>query len=197
MKRLFLITSLLILTAAVNAGAQAGSCDCYGGLDTSGVYWQLLDYHGVPLENGDWAYAAWTGPDGQIDPPGADGYPGDDDMLLPISADEIEYSTFFMVVATWPEGAVDYDGVPRHPAAGDLIYCRIFDAPWDSVGPGTYYGDSQTHRVVWKLGDEFYCLFPGDPGHGQTDTPVPPEPAAADSSQDASAEEEPCGKQEL
>jgi hypothetical protein len=194
MKRVLILASLLILCWSVAAAAQAGYCDCYGGMDADGNYWRLLDFNGAPLQDGDWVYAAWTGLDGEIDPPDAYGFPTDDDLLLPISKGEIEYSTFFITVASWPAGAVDYEGNLRHPADGDLIYCRIFDAPQDSTGAGNYYADSQTHQIAWKLGGEHFCLFPGDPGGGHTDTRLPEELAEPDVTEEPSSESEPCEK---
>ncbi len=180
MRLMMVLAGLLIVLISAEAGAQAGYCDCYGGFDAQGAYWPLLDFEGRPLQDGDWVYAAWTGPDGEIDPPDARGYPTDDDVLLPISNEAVEYNGFFLTVASWAPGTVDYEGNPRHPTEGDLIYCRIFDGPADSLNSGYYYADSQTHEVIWKLGDVLYCLFPGDPGFGRTDTPLPLEPAAAD-----------------
>jgi hypothetical protein len=138
-----------------------------------GEYWQLLDHEGRPLEDGDWAYAAWTGHDGQIDPPDAQGYPTGDDVKLPLSTERIEYASFLLVVATWERGCQDAQGRELHPVDGELIYCRIFDGPPGSIGPGSYYADSQLHAVTWKMGDIFHCRFPGDPGAGRTETPVP------------------------
>jgi hypothetical protein len=181
MRYLPIVVILLVAFCGTDAGAQAGYCDCYGGLDVSNQYWQLLDSEGIPLEDGDWVYAAWTGPDGEIAPPGPDGYPTEDDELLPISNGRIEYSTFFITVASWPKGAIDDKGDLRHPTDGDLIYCRIFDGPQDSIGTDHHYADSQTHEIFWKLGDVLYCLFPGDPGHGHTDKLVPDAPAEPDS----------------
>lgn len=192
MKSAMAMISLLLILSAAEAGAQAGYCDCYGGIDADGQYWALLDVEGRPLEDGDWVYAAWTGPDGEIDPPGADGLPAGDDVLLPVGKEEVEYATFFLSVATWAPGTIDYEGNPRHPVTGDLIYCRLFDGPPDSLGPGNYYADSQTHEVVWKLGDVLYCLFPGDPGHGHTDTPLPEAVARPDTVANDSTTAEPC-----
>jgi len=189
-----MIIGLSLVLFVAEAGAQAGYCDCFGGIDAEGQFWSLLDHEGRPLEDGDWIYAAWTGPNGEIDPPGADGYPAGDDVLLPVGKGEVEHATFFISVASWASGTIDYEGNPRHPTTGDLIYCRLFDGPPDSLGPGNYYADSQTHEIVWKLGDVLYCQFPGDPGQGHTDTPLPLKPAqpdttAADSSAAASCEE--------
>jgi len=55
---------------------------------------------------------------------------------------------------------------------GEKIYCRIFDDPQESVGPETHYSDSQPHPVEWKMGDVFFCNFPGDPGEGRTAIPL-------------------------
>ena len=173
MKKLIVLAMLLGAVWAGRVCAQPGYCDCYGGSGKNGDHWQLLDYQGSPLEDGDWAYAAWTGPDGKIDPPDMNGNPTGDDVLLPISGGRIEYNTFFFTVATWQEGSVDEQDNPRHPVEGELFYCRIFDGPEGSIGPENYYGDSQTHPVVWKMGDQLFCLFPGDPGGGHTNTPVP------------------------
>ena len=192
MRRVMVMMTLLLILSATKAAAQAGYCDCYGGLDADGQYWLLLDAQARPLEDGDWVYAAWTGPDGQIDAPDADGYPTDDDVLLPIANGKVEYSSFFITVASWAPGAIDYQGNLRHPTDGDLIYCRIFDAPPDSLGPGDHYADSQTHPIVWRLGDVLYCSFPGDPGGGHTDTPLPERPAEPDTA--AASESEPCRK---
>lgn len=174
MKKLFVLTILLgTLFGAAKAFAQPGYCDCYGGSAEDGSYWQLLDSENNPLENGDWVCGLWTGPDGKIDPPDMNGYPTGDDRLLPVSSGQIEYGTFLITVATWRKGQVDTLGNQKHPSDGDLIYCRIFDGPEGSIGPENHYADSQTHPVEWKLGDRLFCLFPGDPEHGHTDTPVP------------------------
>jgi hypothetical protein len=191
---LFCVFAALCVFAANEVGAQAGFCDCYGGIAADGSYWQLFDHEGNPLEDGDWVYAAWTGPDGEIDPPSPDGYPTDDDLLLRTATMEIEYSTFFITVTSWSKDDVDDEGNPKHAAEGELIYCRIFDGPQDSIGTGNYYADSQVHEVAWKLGDVLFCHFPGDPGQGHTDTPVPKLPVKSDSTASSSAESEPCGQ---
>jgi len=137
------------------------ACFCYGGMDALDNFWYLLDYYGSPLQDGDYVYVAWTGPDGEIDLPAATGdigAPTDDDSLL--TEWYIECGTFFITPSVWSSGA-------GHPEPGDLIYCRIFDAPKDSLTEANYYGDSQTYtcQYVWS---HFYCLFPGDPGGGHT-----------------------------
>jgi len=152
---------------------EVGYCDCYGGVEADGQYWKLFDHEGGPLEDGDWVYAAWAGPDGQIDPPDAQGNPTGDDIKIPVASERIEYSSFFLVVTTWQEGYQDTSGDFKHPTNGELIYCRIFDGPAESIGPGDYYADSQLHQVEWKMGDVFFCRFPGDPGAGRTNIPVP------------------------
>jgi hypothetical protein len=174
MSKLLLLAVVLSAFVSADAGAQhPGYCDCYGGWDPdlSPSYWYLLDFFGYPLEDGDWVYAAWTGPDGEVDAPDENGYPaGDDSLLLYQSMNYIEYGMFFVVVTTFPPG----DG--RRPMSGDLIYCRIFDGPEGAITLGNYYGDSQTYEVQWvypPYGEEFLCFFPGDPGGGHTDTPVP------------------------
>jgi hypothetical protein len=173
MTRFALLCVALCLLAAGDVSAQiAGWCDCYGGFDETGSYWYLLDYQGAALEDSDWVYAAWTGPDEVIDPPDATGNTTGDDMMLLQTGDFITYGTFFNTVTLWPPGS------GNHPTTGDLIYCRLFDAPRRFIGPGNYYSDSQTHQCVYRTppeGDEFFALFPGDPGGGHTDTPVPGE----------------------
>jgi hypothetical protein len=173
MKKFFVLAVLLCAFWAGKACAQPGYCDCTGGIAEDGSYWQLLDFEGNVLEDGDWVCGLWTGPDGKIDPPDMNGYPTGDDQLLPVARGQIEYGTFLITVATWGEGALDTLGNQKHPIDDDLIYCRIFDGPEESIGPGNYYADSQTHAVEWKMGDQLLCLFPGDPGRGHTDTPVP------------------------
>jgi hypothetical protein len=169
-KALTVITLIVFSLAAEGGGQTAGYVDCYGGVAPDGEYWPLLDHLGRPLEDGDWVYAAWTGPDGQIDPPDDQGYPTGDDVKLPVAAERIEYSSFLLVVATWEKGYHDESGQERHPMDGELMYCRIFDDPKESVGPRTHYSDSQRHPVVWKMGDVFFCQFPGDPGAGRAAT---------------------------
>ena len=167
-----LIIPIIFLSAVEAAGLAAGYVDCYGGMDADGQYWQLLDRQDRPLEDGDWAYAAWTGPDGEIDPPDDRGLPGGDDVKLPVAAERIEYSSFMLVVATWEPGYKDETGQERHPVDGETIYCRIFDDPEESVGPRTHYSDSQPYAVTWKMGDVCFCQFPGDPGGGRVTTPL-------------------------
>jgi hypothetical protein len=177
MKRFLLLALIVSVFAASDAAAQPGFCDCYGGMDPdlSPSWWYLLDYFGYPLEDGDWVYGAWIGSDGEIDPPDENGYPTGDDTFLVHNVDYIEYCSFFICVTTWWEGALDSLGNQRRPMADDIIYCRIFDGPKGSIGPGNYYGDSQTYQVIYVPGggEEFFCAFPGDPGGGHTDTPVP------------------------
>jgi hypothetical protein len=177
MKRIVLWAILLNIFMAHNVKALPWWCDCYGGFDEDFNYWYLQDYGGYPLETGDWAYVAWTGPDEEIDPPDLNGYPTGDDAQLGYdpSMGFIYYGTFTITVTTWAVGDLDSLGQQRRPAAGDLIYCRIFDDPQGYIGPGNYYGDSQTYQVQNTThGEEFFCLFPGDPGYGHTDTPIGP-----------------------
>jgi hypothetical protein len=163
-KSISTILLLLLMTTAV-ATADPWPCDCAGGVEESGSYWSLLDFLGSPLENGDRVYTAWTGPDGEIDPPDKTGGVTGDDSLLTIGS--MEYGGFFFSVTTW--SMMD----DKHPRAGDLIYCRIFDGSQGEIGPSNYYADSQLHPVENTIGETFFCLFPGDPGNGYTDTPVP------------------------
>jgi hypothetical protein len=174
MKKLILLAMVLSGFVAGNANAQPpGWCDVYGGWDpeVSPSWWYLLDYYGYVLENGDWVYVAWTGPDGEIDPPDESGNLTDDDSLCNYdsASGDIEYGMIFIVVTTYPPGG-------GRPEAGDLIYCRMFDGPEGSIGPGNYYGDSQLYEVEYIApppGEEFLCMFPGDPGGGHTDTAMP------------------------
>ena len=166
MKKLCLPLVLIFLSASLNVAAAAPwPCDCHGGVDDTGAYWFLTDFYGSPLEDGDWVYAAWVGPDGQIDPPDGSGGVTGDDSLLTFSL--VQFSVFFFSVTTWAEE----DG--KHPVAGDLIYVRLFDGPQSVIGPSHYYADSQMYQVMNEFGENFFCLFPGDPGNGYTDTPVP------------------------
>jgi len=157
---------LLVLTEQAVPEKATWWVDCCGGFDEQGEWWYLLDSEEHPLEDGYWAYAAWAGPDKEIDPPNAMGYPAGDDVILFQSGDYIEYGTFF-ITATAFDPEYSY-----HPQEGELIYCRLFDGPESSIGPQNYYGDSQLYTVPRLLGRKFYCLFPGDPGGGHTDTQV-------------------------
>lgn len=172
MKGFSVFVMMLCVLVPTNGRARPAPCDCYGGidLDLTPTYWFLLDHLGNPLENGDWAYAVWTGPDKEIDPPDLHGYPTGDDMMLRQSGNYIEYGMFAITATTWgPE-----DG--EHPWPGDLIYCRIFDGPEGSIGHGSYYADSQLHEVRNVFTETFFCVFPGDPYHGHTEFSVPVKP---------------------
>jgi hypothetical protein len=169
MKRTFL-TVLMLTVLVTNAHAQMpGMCSCYGGMDEEGGWWYLLDYFGHPLEDGNWVYAAWAGPDEEIDPVNVHGYPTGDDLLIRYqTGDYLEYATFWIAVTTFPPG----DPADRRPQCGDRIYCRMFDGPEGNIRPHNYYGNSQIYEVKYWPMEEFFCLFPGDPGGGHTDTPV-------------------------
>jgi hypothetical protein len=126
--------------------------------------WFLLDYFGVPLQDDDYMYVAWTGPDGQIDPPamaGDIGAPTGDDSLL--AEGDIKCGMFFSVIPIWGVGE-------GHPQVGDSIYCRIFDGPRDSLTNANFYADSQPYECGSTMDEDFICTFPGDPGGGHTDT---------------------------
>jgi len=168
MKRLYPVVVVIFLLAS-SAHAWPGLCECWGGYEEGGDWWYLLDYFGYPLECGDWVYAAWAGPDGEIDPPNVHGYPTGDDLLLQHQTQNfIEYGMFWIALTTWPPD----DPRDRRPRYGDLVYCRMFDGPESSVRPTNYYGDSQLYAVKYWPHEDFFCLFPGDPGGGHTDTPV-------------------------
>jgi hypothetical protein len=173
MKKFIVLIVVMGIFAVADAQAQPGFCDCYGGMDADGNYWKLLDHSSNPLEDGDWVSALWVGPDGEASPPDMNGSPTGDDVLLPLAMESIERSSFFITVTVWWPEALDSLGDQKHPTDGDLIYCRIFDGPKGSIGKGNYYADSQIHQCRWKYGDQFGCLFPGDPGAGHTDTPIP------------------------
>jgi hypothetical protein len=165
MKRTSLLVIVIMFLAAAPLAADPLPCDCTGGVDVTGAYWYLLDFTLRPLESGDWVYAAWTGPDGEIDPPSASGGVTSDDVFLHDGT--IEYGGFFFSVTSWAQA----DG--NHPWPGESIYCRMFDGPQGVIGSSNYYADSQLYQVQNLLGEVFYCVFPGDPDSGHTDTPVP------------------------
>ncbi len=171
MKRRLSILAVFLLMLAAFVGQAVGMkavwwVDCCGGFDQQSEWWYLLDHEGFPLEDGAWTYAAWVGPDKEIDPPNAMGYPAGDDVLLFQSGDYVQFGTFYITATVFdPE-------YPYHPQKDELIYCRLFDDPMTSVGPGNYYADSQLYAVPRRVAENFYCLFPGDPGGGYTNTPV-------------------------
>ena len=169
MKRILLLAVALTFVAS-SAFASPWPCDCIGGWDyyASPTYWSLLDYFGNPLEDGDCVCAYWVGPDGVVDGPDPANPPEglNDDVKLTCAM--VEYGGFYFSVTTYQLAA----GVP---AAGDFIYCVIFDAPCDAIGPSNYFGVSQTHEVLNYLGEMFTCYFPGDPHGGHTDIHVPVE----------------------
>ncbi len=171
MKRSVLLTVLMGLCLAANVGASPWPCDCIGGYDyyASPTYWYLLDYYGYPLEDGDCVCAYWVGPDGLVDGIDANNPPealSDDEK---VECGAIEYGGFYLSVTTYQALS------GSHPELGELIYCVIYDAPCDSLEQTNYYGISQTYAVQNYLGEIFTCAFPGDPGGGHTDTPLPVE----------------------
>ena len=151
---------------------QPGYCDCLGGVDQYGDYWNLLDYYGNPLQDSDWVCVVYAGSDGEISPPDTSGYPAGDDELILVSDGQIVSGMFFITVSVWHMGDLDSLGNQRHPVPGDLIYCRIFDGPEGSIRQLNFYGDADLHEISSITGDVFYCQFPGDPGYGYTDTPI-------------------------
>jgi hypothetical protein len=172
MRKFILLTIVLGVFVATNVSAAPTTCTCYGAQDAGGNWWYLLDYDGNPLANGDFVYVAWTGPDGEIDPPATakEGGKGigdctDDDVKL-------ASSTIYWGGFTIPVTIFD---APQNPTTGDLIYCRIFDADSASLTTANYYGDSDLHTCTHQLGEQFFAVFPGDPDSGHTDTPLPVE----------------------
>ena len=121
MKKWIVLIMMLVVFTVADAQAQPGFCDCFGGMDADGNYWKLLDHSGHPLEDGDWVYALWVGPDGEVSPPDMNGSPTGDDVLLPVATESIEYSSFFFTVAVWWPGAVASLGDQKHPTDGDLV----------------------------------------------------------------------------
>ena len=168
MKKLFLLAIVLGAFMATSASAIPTSCNCYGGQDAGGGWWYLDDYNHNPLLNGDYVYAAWAGPDGLIDPPSTTGkaigdVTGDDEWLKDAA---ISWGGFTLTVTVYDAG--------QHPTTGDLIYCRIFDGP-QPLTTANYYGDSDLYACTHMQGEKFFCVFPGDPDEGYTDTPLPVE----------------------
>jgi hypothetical protein len=162
MKKIILLTVLLGALMAGNAYGTYGYA--YGGMDAVGGFWYLLDYNGVPLVDGDLSQCIWVGPNGVVDPPElakGTAIPGGDDILNcegPIS---------------WANLFLTFDVQPAQ--IGDVLYCRIFDEAQGLITTENYYGDSEPYTTVGLNGESYYCLFPGDPGAGHTDTPLPVE----------------------
>ena len=131
----------------------------------------LVDFNGTPLEVGDDVDAAWAGPDGQINPPilskELGEVAGDDSLLVEGFIEDWGFRGFLLELDVW-------DPDTGHPAPGDLIYCRMFDAPKEQLTHANYYGDCQLYQCQHVDEEEFICLFPGDPGNGHTDTPLAP-----------------------
>ena len=171
MKKLLLFFILISVFMIGNVFATPQPCDIYGGYDPGATptYWYLLDYAGYPLENGDCVCAYWVGPDGIADGPNTSDAPNpanDDSLLI---CGEIYYGSFYITVTTWGVGE-------GHVALGESIYCVIYDEPCASLDASNYYGMSDTYAVGNFLGESWFCSsFPGDPGGGYTDTPLPVE----------------------
>lgn len=173
MRKILLLAVLLGAFAATNAYAIPQPLDCFGGIDINltPTYWYLQDENGYTLENGDWCYVAWKGPDGIKDPPNKiEPNCGDvtgDDVI--IGEGTIYYGSFTITVATY---AVE-DG--QHPAYCEEVYCRIFNEPKYPACETGWYGDSDQHHVENVLGEVFFAKFTGDPFYGYTDIPLPVE----------------------
>jgi hypothetical protein len=169
MKRILLL-AVVLGAFATSAFAAPWPCDIIGGYNpyTTPTFWYLLDYNGLPLEDGDCVCAYWKGPNLVLDgpDPAQPPYPLPDDVMLACS--EIAYGGFFFSVTTWGIGE-------GHPTACEEIYVVIYDGPCVMLGPSNYYGISQQHHVENYLGEIMYALFPGDPGFGHTDIHVPVE----------------------
>jgi len=171
MRKLVLLTVFMGLFVATSAIASPWPCDCIGGYNpyTTPTFWYLLDYFGSPLDDGDCVCSYWVGPDGTIDGVDTSNAPEalDDDVKLICST--VEYGGFYFSTTTYQAGS------DNHPEAGELIYCVIYDGPCASLDAANYYGLSDTHEVANYLGELAYFSFPGDPGGGYTDTPLPVE----------------------
>jgi hypothetical protein len=171
MRKLLLISILIGVFMIGNAFATPQPVDIYGGYSPyeSPTFWYLLDYAGYPLVNGDCVCAYWVGPDSVADGPNTSFAPeaaNDDSLLI---CGEIYYGGFFITVTTWGAGE-------GHPANGEEIYVVIYDDACDALDADNYYGMSGTYAVQNFLGEIWYCVsFPGDPGGGYTDTPLPVE----------------------
>jgi hypothetical protein len=159
MKRVVVSIMLLGALIATNAHAIPRPCDCFGGLDPdmSPTYWSLTDQNGYTLEDGDWVYVAWKGPDGIINLPKRwEPHCGDvtgDDVI--IGEGTVSYGYFTITVTTYaPE-----DG--QHPWTGEEIYCRLFNEPKYPACATGYYGDSDQHTVQNIVGETFFAKFPG------------------------------------
>ena len=159
-KLIVVITTMLFCSLAFQPNAQSQPLPlyCYGGYDSTGGYWNLLDHLGYPLADSDWVYVAWAGWDGEIDPPDYTGDVSGDDVIL--QEDRVVYSSFLVTATTWES----WEGL--------LIYCRLFDDPKEDIVLTTCYSNSQLYEIQHIWGEEFYCVFPGDPGGGHTDTQI-------------------------
>ncbi len=124
---------------------------------TTGV---VTDWRGNPLqgdgsENSDIFQVVWAGPDGVIDPPGLDGSPGGDDVLLAVYASGQPYGRFGVGHEITPDIG-QFDQVFRHriPAteANKQVYVRAWDAA--SFESAMVYGDSHLYAVSYEAGEE-------------------------------------------
>jgi hypothetical protein len=170
MRKLLVLTILLGAFVATNAFGTPAPMDILGGYNpyTTPTFWYLLDYNGIPLEEGDCVCAYWKGPDGLADGPDPANPPeaaGDDVKLV---CGGIQYGGFFITVTTWGVGE-------GHPEPCEEVYVCIFDAPCEQLSTDNFYGMSQQLHVDNFIGETEYALFPGDPGGGHTDTPLPVE----------------------
>jgi len=161
---------------ATQVYATPSPMDIYGGFDPGVGIWTLRGPDGVtPLNVGDCVCIYWKGPNGVRD--GLDFVnapePADDDVLLECIGigpnDGATGPAFFKLgLGTFQSGG-------GHPAACEEIYVCIFDDPCADLDPSNYFAYSDQYHVLNQSGETFFAKFPGDPGGGYTDTPLPVE----------------------
>lgn len=119
---------------------------------------QIFHPTGPPLQAGAIVHVIWVGPNGQIDDPIAhlgqadNGLPGGDDVLIQPTHVIGEgwggtAGFFFFQVNTYPDHNSGY------PAAGDLVYIRVFDS--NDLVNAIFYGESQLYQITYIQGEYF------------------------------------------
>jgi hypothetical protein len=128
-----------------------------GGIDPSDGQAYPLKDSTATLADGDLAQLIWTGPDGQINVPDTTRMPSGDDVLVETWGvgegvlPQTDTGTFRRFTGSFDD--------PSHgrPAAGDIIYVRLFNA--GNLLEATHYGDSPTYTVSYVIGESLNVFF--------------------------------------
>ncbi len=122
----------------------------------------VSDWRGEPLagnggQSSSLIQILWVGPNGQPDPPLADGSPGGDDIALTVIATDAAYGYFGggEIPANSGRFAVTVDHPFVAGSPGIVLYARAWDS--SSFASAMAYGDSELrHTLTWQPGESAF-----------------------------------------